>query len=102
MERVQLEKARAEMLEQAARREEQTRKQGPMSARPMPDTGAHETRRHVVASGETLGHIAQQYYGSSGQEYWMVIYEANRQEIGDDPGRISPGIELVIPAIRKP
>lgn len=50
---------------------------------------------HVVRQRDTLSRIAEQYYGSPGQ--WRVIYEANRQAIGDDPGRIREGLELTIP-----
>lgn len=52
---------------------------------------------HTVASGETLSHIAQQYYGSAAREDWMAIYEANKDTIGDNPSLVKPGQELKIP-----
>lgn len=53
--------------------------------------------KHTVAAGETLSHIAQQYYGSASREDWMAIYEANKATIGDNPSLIKPGQELNIP-----
>lgn len=52
---------------------------------------------HTVASGETLSHIAQKYYGSAARDDWMAIYEANKATIGDNPSLIKPGQELNIP-----
>ena len=52
---------------------------------------------HTVASGETLSHIAQKYYGSAAREDWMAIYEANKDTIGDNPSLVKPGQELKIP-----
>lgn len=55
------------------------------------------SKKHTVKDGETLGHIAQKYYGSAEKSQWMKIYEANKALIGADPGMIKPGQELVIP-----
>jgi len=52
---------------------------------------------HTVTPGETLSHIALKYYGSAVKEMWMLIYDANKQVIGDDPNRIRPGQVLKIP-----
>jgi nucleoid-associated protein YgaU len=52
---------------------------------------------HTVIAGETLSQIALKYYGSAVKEKWMLIYEANKQVIGDDPNRIHPGQVLKIP-----
>lgn len=49
---------------------------------------------HVVQSGETLGSIALEYYGTVGA--WRQIFEANRNGL-QDPDRIQPGMELRIP-----
>jgi len=51
-------------------------------------------RYHMVASGDTLGHIAQKYYGKAGE--YMKIFEANR-DILDDPNLIKVGQKLKIP-----
>lgn len=52
---------------------------------------------HTVAPDDTLSGIALKYYGSAIREKWMPIYEANKDVIGDDPGRIKPGTVLRIP-----
>lgn len=63
--------------------------------------GAPRTKgkMHTVASGETLSHIALKYYGSAAKEKWMIIYEANKGTIGDDPNFIRTGMELFIPDV---
>ena len=53
-------------------------------------------RVHVVAEGETLSSIAATLYGDASQ--WRRLYEANRSEIGADPGAIRVGMRLVVPA----
>ncbi|MBC8754732.1 LysM peptidoglycan-binding domain-containing protein [Kordia sp. YSTF-M3] len=50
--------------------------------------------RHTVASGDTLGKIAKQYYGKAGK--YTAIFEANTN-ILKNPDVIHPGQELVIP-----
>lgn len=50
---------------------------------------------HRVNAADTLATIAKQYYGNQG--LWRLIYEANRERIGDDPNAIPIGAELVIP-----
>jgi nucleoid-associated protein YgaU len=56
-------------------------------------------KKHTVASDETLSHIALKYYGSAVKDKWMIIYEANKDLIGDNPNIIRAGMELVIPDI---
>ena len=51
-------------------------------------------RYHIVAAGDTLGHIAQKYYGKAGA--YMKIFEANR-DILDNPDLIKVGQKLKIP-----
>ena len=53
-------------------------------------------RTHLVASGETLSHIALQRLGDP--SLWPAIYEANRDQI-KDPSLIYPGQELAIPSL---
>jgi nucleoid-associated protein YgaU len=52
---------------------------------------------HTVEAGETLSDLALKYYGHATQPYYMHIYEANKDVIGDNPNVIKPGQELVIP-----
>jgi len=59
-------------------------------AEPEPEDEIYE-----IKSGDTLGKIAKQYYGSASK--YMKIFEANR-DIIDNPDRIYPGQKIRIPA----
>ena len=52
---------------------------------------------HTVEEGETLSHIALEYYGNAGPTYYTAIYEANKDVIGDNMNVIKPGQKLAIP-----
>ncbi len=54
---------------------------------------------HKIASGDTLSQIALNYYGHATRDYWMVIYEANKDVIGDNPGMLHPGAVINIPEL---
>ena len=51
---------------------------------------------YTVASGDSLGAIAQRFYGNAG--LYTQIYEANSAILGS-PDRIRTGQRLVIPTI---
>ena len=50
---------------------------------------------YTVQEGDTLSAIAKKFY-NDGAKY-MLIYEANKKLIGDDPSLIQVGQELKIP-----
>jgi len=50
---------------------------------------------YTVQAGDTLSSIALKFYGDASQ--YMVIYEANKDLIGDDPDLIKVDQKLVIP-----
>ena len=54
-----------------------------------------EFKLYTVQEGDTLSAIAQKFY-DDGAKY-MLIYEANKELIGDDPSLIKVGQELKIP-----
>lgn len=54
---------------------------------------------HKVKAGETLSHIALKHYGKAIEDYWMVIYEANKAIIGSSPSVIKEGMVLKIPEL---
>jgi len=54
---------------------------------------------HTVVAGETLSHISLKYYSSAAKDKYMVIYEANKDVIGDNPNVIRPGQVLRIPKL---
>ena len=49
---------------------------------------------HVVAKGDTLSKIAEQYYGD--KTLYTAIFNANR-DVLSDPNKIMPGQKLRIP-----
>ena len=53
---------------------------------------------HTVQSGDTLGQMAKNYYGSDSQPYWELIYEANK-DIIKDASLIYPGQVIKIPEL---
>jgi len=80
---------------------EKIRKAKELASEQKKDEKAKVARKHIVQSDETLSHIALKYYGSAIKEKWMIIYEANKDVIGDNPNIIRPGMELIIPEIEK-
>jgi hypothetical protein len=56
--------------------------------------GGSGGQRYTVKSGDSLSKIAKQFYGDAGA--YNRIFEANRN-ILNDPDKIQPGQELVIP-----
>lgn len=56
-------------------------------------------RYHEVTTGDGLSKIGQKFYGDIHK--WPVIYEANRDVIGNDPNMIKAGQRLLIPTLPK-
>lgn len=54
---------------------------------------------HTLKADETLSHLSLKYYGSAYEPYWRVIYEANKELIGDNPARVRPGMVIQIPVL---
>ena len=52
---------------------------------------------HTVVAGENLSFISQKYYGHQGN--FRLIYEANKDVIGDNMSLIRPGQKLRIPKL---
>lgn len=55
--------------------------------------------KHKLTADQTLSHVALKYYGSATKPYWMVIYNANKETIGDNPGIVHEGMVLNIPEL---
>lgn len=80
----------------------------PQAAPAMPQIPSQEVAKkpeylaeHTVAQGETLSHISLKYYGSAVKAKYMIIYEANKDVIGDNPNMIRPGTVLNIPKLEE-
>jgi len=54
---------------------------------------------HTVTADDTLSHIALKFYGKATPPYYKLIYEANKDIIGDNMNIIVPGQVLQIPAL---
>ena len=67
----------------------------PAPAPAAPPTATPAPRTYTVVKGDTLSHIAKQFYGDANK--WKRIHEANKDLI-KDPDRIFPGQVLKIPA----
>lgn len=59
------------------------------------DGGSGPEQTYTVAKGDTLSHIAKEFYGKASK--WPKIFEANRDQL-DNPDKIKPGQVLKIPA----
>jgi nucleoid-associated protein YgaU len=55
----------------------------------------YKAKLYTVQEGDTLSTIAKKFYDNAAK--YMVIYEANKDLIGDDPNLIKVGQELKIP-----
>ena len=63
------------------------------------EAAARIIAEHTLTPDESLSHLALKYYGSAYEPYWRVIYEANKELIGDNPGRVRPGMVIKIPVL---
>ena len=54
-------------------------------------------RIHIVQAGDHLTALAVRYYGQ--QSFFQLIYDTNREIIGDNPNFLTVGIRLVIPPV---
>jgi len=77
--------------------EEKQRLMGMRRDAPAPKTEI--LAEHTVGGDDTLSHIALKYYGSAVKDKWMVIYEANKGLIGDNPNKLKRGLVLKIPKL---
>ena len=64
---------------------------------PVADTTPDLPTTHVIQKGQTLGSIAQEYYGKSSE--WKRILKANDATLKGSVKRLQPGMELVVPAL---
>src|SRR5690348_3344931 len=55
---------------------------------------------YIVQSGDSLTSIAQRAYHNGNQ--WQLIYNANKQVIGNNPNLLQPGEVLHIPPVSAP
>ena len=66
----------------------------PAPAATEPATSKKEPVYDTVSSTRYLAKMAREYYGRSA--YWVFIYEANADKLGD-PNKVAPGTRVLIP-----
>ncbi len=74
----------------------------PSKIKPEPDFTKSDTAPVVtdtVTTTRFLASMARKYYGTT--EFWIYIYEENRDRLPANPNRIKPGTAVVIPPIEK-
>ncbi|MCC6147017.1 MAG: hypothetical protein IT308_05565 [Anaerolineaceae bacterium] len=82
------------LLEEMRARDAQTAAAAAAAAAPK-----YMAEYEVTGWDETLSHVALKYYKNATRPYWMLIYEANKAVIGDNPNIIKPGMKLNIPIL---
>ena len=55
--------------------------------------------KHVWNRDDTYASLAFKYYGSIQEPYWRLIYNHNKEIIGDHPNNIRNGLEIEIPPL---
>lgn len=55
--------------------------------------------KHVWTKEDTYADLAQRFYGSFKEPYWRLIYEYNKEIIGNHPNAIRVGLEIKIPPL---
>lgn len=58
-----------------------------------------EPIKHVWTREDTYASLAQKFYGSFKEPYWRLIYEHNKDIIGNHPNDIRLGLEIEIPPL---
>ncbi len=100
-------KREAEVAEENAKRVEQAERykaeaearKAELEARRAAEKAAAFIGEHTVTAEDTLSHIALKFYGKATPPYYKLIYEANKDIIGDNMNVIVPGQVLQIPAL---
>jgi len=54
---------------------------------------------HEIRKGDTLSDLSGMGMHYSTEEFWPVLYEFNKDRIGNDPNLIHPGVKLRIPCL---
>jgi predicted nucleic acid-binding Zn-ribbon protein len=60
---------------------------------------ARTIAEHTLKPDETLSHLALKYYGNASEKYWRLIYEANKETIGENPNRVRQGMVIKVPVL---
>ncbi len=64
-----------------------------------PAAPAQQAIKHVWTRQDTYADLAFKYYGSIKEPYWRLIYNHNKDIIGNHPNDIRVGLEIEIPPL---
>lgn len=94
-------KAKAEEAREAAKEklEELGSKKDNLAKEMAEKAAAAYIDNYTVQSNDTLSHIANRFYGKATPAHYTLIYEHNKDVIGDNMDIIIPGQVLRIPAL---
>jgi len=67
--------------------------------KPVPASAAPAVIKHIWTKEDTYADLAFKYYGSIKEPYWRLIYNHNKQIIGNHPNDIRVGLEIEIPPL---
>jgi len=56
-------------------------------------------KTHTITPNETLSGLALHFYGHATPEYWNLIIQANKAELGEDVKNYKPGKTIKIPKL---
>ncbi len=56
-------------------------------------------KMHTITPNETLSGLALHFYGHATPEYWNLIIQANKAELGEDIKNYKPGKTIKIPKL---
>lgn len=71
----------------------------PVAGGPTPKVLLGPTVKHVWTRKDTYAELAFKYYGSMEEAYWRLIYDTNKDIIGNHPNDIKVGLEISIPPL---
>lgn len=96
------EKEEKEQQKKAAERKEAARSREARLEKLEKNLDASKTKiidTHTVQSGETLSHVALEYYNHATPPYWKYLLEHNKEALKGDERNLQPGMELEIPEL---
>jgi nucleoid-associated protein YgaU len=67
--------------------------------KPVPTPVSPAVIKHIWSKEDTYADLALKYYGSIKEPYWRLIYNHNKQIIGNHPNDIRVSLEIEIPPL---
>ncbi len=97
--RQQAARAEAEAKQRRERQQAMDAAEAAQAARAVEAARTSAIKKHVWTREDTYASLAYENYGNMTEPYWRLIYEHNRELIGDHPNNIKVGMEIEIPPL---